>query len=120
MRGQKEMNILSDLRGQVHGFPSIKFSLDCKIGHFHLPLKGLQAGNARHADFLTQGSRGKKPTVGKPHIQGVAQGAEGFRPGILKSERGGILLPFQVQGFAGRNLSQMNLHGITLIENPRG
>jgi hypothetical protein len=71
MRGQKEMNILPRLWGQVHRFGSRQIHLKGKGVGNNLAFKGLQAVHADHADGNREASRGKKPPFGESDVQGI-------------------------------------------------
>jgi len=110
MRGQKKMNIFPDLRGQVNAFTTLKFDLGGKRILHDVHLEGFKARNAGHPDPLGDPAGGKKPSLRYSDIQGILQETHRFGSSLLKAERRGILLAFQMDGSSLRYLVEMRLH----------
>ena len=117
MRGQKEMNIFSHLRGQVHGFTSFKFHLKGKTVGNDFPLKRFQTRNTGHPDALGDPPRGKEPAVRESDIKRIVQWADRFGSRLFQIQRGGIFLALQMNDVTVGDLAQMDFHGKRLNEN---
>jgi len=112
MRGQEEMNILSNERGQVYLFASCEFGLKrkriCHDIHFQI----CQADDAMHAD-THGGSPGREEApFAQTDIQTIGQSRNRRDPRFLQIQSGRIFLSLQMEGLPLWDLTNVNFHDL--------